>query len=134
MHLKEILLELKNNKKIIRLGFVSDEDLVAIYNLATVYCQPSFYEGFGLPVLQAMACGTPVVAARTPALMEIGESACLYADPQDTKDMAQKIKKVLDNSSLQKDLSQKGLRQVKKFSWTKTAEETYKIYEKALSL
>ena len=134
MHLKEILPDFKNNPKVIRLGFVSDEDLVAIYNLATAYCQPSFCEGFGLPVLQAMACGTPVVAAKTPALMEIGESACLYADPQDPKDMAQKIKRVLDNPSLQKDLSQKGLKQVKKFSWTKTAQETYKVYEKALSL
>jgi len=132
-HLKEVLPEFKDNKKIIRLGFVSDEDLVAIYNLATVYCQPSFYEGFGLPVLQAMACGTPVVATRTQALVEIGAEACLYADLKDHRDLAQKIKEVLESVDLQKELSQKGLKHVKEFSWAKTASETIKVYEKVLS-
>jgi glycosyltransferase involved in cell wall biosynthesis len=132
-HLKEILPDLKNNPRIIRLGFVTDADLVAIYNLATVYCEPSFYEGFGLPVLQAMACGTPVVAAQAPALAEIGENACLYADPESPEDMAQKIKKILDDQSLQKELAQKGQEQAKKFSWAKTAAETMKLYEEVLS-
>jgi len=87
---KEILqlikvLKLKDFVRI--LGFVSDKDLVAIYNLATVYCQPSFYEGFGLPVLEAMACGTPVVAANTSSLPEICGDAAIMVNPYKMEDV-----------------------------------------------
>lgn len=127
-HLRQITKEFKD-KNIIRLGFLSDENLVAVYNLATVYCQPSFYEGFGLPILQAMACGAPVVAAKTQALVEIGESGCIFADPKDPNDLAEKISNVIKDNSLRKKLIKAGLNLVKKYSWKKTASETMEIYK-----
>lgn len=118
---------------IIRLGYVSDSDLVAIYNLATVYCQPSFYEGFGLPILEAFACGCPVVASRTQALVEIGEGAALFADPLDPKVIAEKISHLCEDSELRATLIRKGWQRVKDFSWTKISKETIAFYRKILN-
>lgn len=115
---------------IIRIGFVPTEDLVAIYNLATVYCQPSFYEGFGLPVLEAMACGTPVVAANASSLPEVCGNAAVMVDPGKVDKIAEGIKKVIDDKMLRKRLTKRGLIQAKKFSWEKTAKETTKVYQK----
>lgn len=117
---------------IIRVGFVSDEDLVGIYNLATLYCQPSFYEGFGLSVLEAFASGVPVVAARTQALVEIGEPACIFADPKDPKDIAEKISTVLADEVLRNQLIETGKVVVKNYSWEKTARETLEVYKEIL--
>jgi glycosyltransferase involved in cell wall biosynthesis len=127
-HFKGMTNEFKD-KGIIRLGFLPENDLVALYNLATVYCQPSFYEGFGLPVLEAMACGLPVVAARTQALVEIGEPACLFANPKDPSDIADKINRVIKNKSLRLKLIKAGLDLVKNYSWDKTAKETFEVYK-----
>jgi glycosyltransferase involved in cell wall biosynthesis len=124
-----LLIEFKKNKTIHRLGFVDDEDLVAIYNLATVYVQPSFYEGFGLPVLEAMACETPVIVSRTNALVEVAGKAALIADPKDADDIANKILKCFDNSSTRLRLKREGKRRVNDFSWEKTAKETLKVYK-----
>jgi glycosyltransferase involved in cell wall biosynthesis len=115
---------------VLRLGFVSEEDLTAIYNLAMVYCQPSFYEGFGLPVLEAMACGTPVVAAKTASLPEICGEAALMVDPKKTDEISLGIKRIIDDKMLRERLVKRGLTQVKKFSWEKTARETIKVYER----
>jgi len=115
---------------IIRVGFVPDEDLAVIYNLATLYCQPSFYEGFGLAVLEAFSCGCAVVAAETQALVEIGEAACLFADPKSPKDMAEKILEVKNDETLRNQLVNTGFEIVKKFSWEKTARETANVYKK----
>lgn len=102
-----------------RLGFVPDEDLVAIYNLATVYVQPSLYEGFGLPVLEAVACGTPVVATKTQALVEILGDSLNYVDPHDTKMMAESILN-----------PNKKIKLPRIYTWENTANETLKLYEK----
>jgi len=118
--------------KVLRLGFVPDEDLVAIYNSATVYCQPSFYEGFGLPVLEAMVCETPVVAAKIQALVEIVDKAVLFADPKKPEDMAEKISELLENSELRAQLIRKGREKVKEFSWDKTAKETIDLYQRVI--
>ena len=120
---------LKLSKKVIRLGWVPDKDLVALYNLASVYCQPSFYEGFGLSVLEAMACGCPVVAAKTSSLPEICGQAAIMVDPYNLDDMIKGLKKALVK---QKELRDKGFQQVKKFSWGKTAQQTYEIYQKVV--
>jgi glycosyltransferase involved in cell wall biosynthesis len=127
-HLKPVL---KDLEKTIRLGYVSDEDLVGIYNLATVYCQPSIYEGFGLPVLEAQACGVPVVVSRTQALVEIAEDSAHFFDPDDADDMIKKITQVIDNEELRRKLINSGEENVSKFSWEKTARETLEVYEKA---
>ncbi len=116
--------------KVLRLGFVPDEDLVAICNLATLYCQPSFYEGFGLPVLEAFASGTPVVAAKTQALVEVAGGSALFADPKSSKDMADKITKIENDKSLRKSLISAGYERIKAFSWEKTARQTLDVYKK----
>jgi glycosyltransferase involved in cell wall biosynthesis len=121
-----------DDPQVLRLGYLPDEDLVAVYNLATLYCQPSFYEGFGLPVLEAMACQTPVVAAKTQALVEIVEGTVLFADPKDPKDMAEKILRLFEDTELRAFLIRKGRERVKEFSWAKTAKETFQIYEQIL--
>lgn len=115
---------------VIRLGFVPDDELAAIYNLAALYIQPSLYEGFGLPVLEAMACGTPVVAAKTQALVEIVEGAALFADSKNVKEFADAIRSVIDDRNAAAGLSKQGLTKAKEFSWEKTARETYNLYEK----
>jgi glycosyltransferase involved in cell wall biosynthesis len=131
-HYKQILASFEKSKSILRLGFIPDKDLVAIYNLATIYCQPSFYEGFGLPVLEAMACGTPIVASETQALVEIAEGAVLFANPHEPKDMAEKMKKIIENKGLQESLINKGKQKLFAFSWKKTAKQTFQVYRQIL--
>lgn len=114
---------------ITRLGFVPDADLVPIMNLATVYCQPSYYEGFGLGVVHAFACGVPVVIAKTQALVEVAGDAALVADPFNPKDMASKILMLADNPSLRAQFIRRGNERLKKFSWEKAAKKTLDVYE-----
>lgn len=128
-HYRELVRKFRENSNILRLGFVPDEDLVAIYNLASVYCQPSFYEGFGLPVLEAMMCKCPVVVSKTNALVEIASDAALIADPKDQKDLADKIISILRNANLRANLVRLGAKRSREFSWKKVARETLKIYK-----
>lgn len=118
------------NQSVILTGFVPNEDLVAIYNLAAVYCQPSFYEGFGLPVLEAMACGCPVVAANTSSLPEVCGKAAVMVNPYDINDIVTGLKKVLYDISIYDILRKRESAWVKKFTWEKTARETIKVYQK----
>ncbi len=117
-------------KNVIRLGFLPDEDLLAIFNLATVYCQPSFYEGFGLGSVEAMASGTAVVNAKTQALVEVAEDAAIYANPKDEREMAKQIEKITQDAYLRVSLIRAGEKRVGEFSWEKTAKETLLVYEK----
>jgi len=122
----------KGDSSIIRLGFVSAEDLIAVYNLATVFVLPSLYEGFGLPILEAMACGCPVVTSTEGSLGEVAGNAACYVDAYDVESIASGIKEVFESENLQKQLRKKGFENVKKFSWEKTAAETIKAYEGVL--
>ena len=131
--LANLLQKYGEDKDIMRVGFVPDDDLAAIYNLASLYCQPSFYEGFGLPVLEAYASECPVVASRTQALVEIGEPAAYFADPKDPKDIAEKISQVSNDRELKDQLVQRGKALVKNYSWDKTAKETLEVYKKVLT-
>jgi len=128
--IKNLIWSLSLGKYVKILGWLDNKDLVGIYNLATVYCQPSFYEGFGLPVLEAMSCGTPVVAANTSSLPEISSEAAIMVDPHNINNMAEGLNNVLNNSLTAKMLSKRGLKQVEKFNWEKVAYETYRIYQK----
>ncbi len=127
-HFERLIKEFRENSKILRLGFVTDRDLVKIYNLASVYCQPSFYEGFGLPVLEAFSCGCPVVISKTNALVEIGGGSSLISDGT-PKDLAQKILEVIQNPLLRAELIRKSFQEVKKYSWRKVAQKTIKVYK-----
>lgn len=123
---------LNHKSSIILTGFVPDKDLVLIYNLASVYCQPSFYEGFGLPVLEAMACGTPVVTSKKASLPEVAGKAAVMVDPYNVDDIANGLTVAIENEDLREDLIQRGLKQAKKFSWEKVANESYRIYQRVM--
>lgn len=106
---------------VIRLGFVSDEDLVKIYNLASVYVQPSFYEGFGLPLLEAWTCGTPVAVSKNQCHVEILGQDFNYFDPKDPQSIARAILNPNKNKKLPRE-----------YSWEKTAKETLRAYREKI--
>ena len=122
----------KEDKNIILPGFVETPDLVQIYNLATFLIMPSLYEGFGLPILEAMACGCPVVTSKEGSIPEVAGDAAFYTDAYDSEKIAKDMREIFEDKELRKELSAKGLNQSSKFSWKKTAEETIKVYEKVL--
>lgn len=129
-HFKKISSLLNEASNIVYLDFLSEIELAAVYNLSTVYCQPSLYEGFGLPILEAMACGTPVVCSNSSSLPEVAGDAALYFDPTDTEDMTKKIQIAYSYSGKKlEDTRQKVKRQAAKFSWQKTAKDIIKIYQ-----
>lgn len=130
---KEIMKLIELNKEHIHyLGFISDEELVKIYNLASLFAYPSFYEGFGLPVLEAMACGTPVVCSDHSSLPEVGGDAVLYCNPNSVEDIKEKIELVLKDNTLQKNMIQKGLQRASTFTWKKSAQEHMQLFESLL--
>jgi glycosyltransferase involved in cell wall biosynthesis len=130
---KEIMQIIEKNKEFITyLGYISDEELAAVYNKASCFVYPSFYEGFGLPPLEAMACGTPVVCSNVSSLPEVGGDAVVYCDPYSVEDIKNKIELVLLDEGLQKELSLKGLEQAQKFTWEKSAQEHIKIFNELL--
>ncbi|CAM3482682.1 MULTISPECIES: glycosyltransferase [Saccharibacillus] len=105
-------------------GYVADEELRTLYERAACFVFPSFYEGFGFPPLEAMACGCPVIASDTASLPEVCGDAVLYCDPNRPEDIAEKIAHVMQNPALQQQMKQQGLAQAAKFSWEKCAYET----------
>lgn len=109
------------------LEFVPDEELSELYKNAICFVLPSLYEGFGLPILEAMKHGCPVVTSNTSSLPEAGGDASLYFDPEDSSDIAEKIKKLLSDDKLREDMIEKGYKQAKKFSWEKAAKETLQV-------
>ncbi len=122
----------KNKDFITYLGYITDEELAGVYNKASCFVYPSFYEGFGLPPLEAMACGTPVICSNVSSLPEVGGEAVVYCDPYSIEDIKSKIELVLLDKNLQKELSVKGLEQAKKFTWEKSAQAHIKIFNELL--
>ena len=108
-------------------GYVHDENLPALYSGAQAFIYPSLYEGFGLPPLEAMACGTPVIVSNATSLPEVVGDAGLYVDPFNVESIADAIKKIASDQNLREKLSQKGLKRSKLFSWEKTAELTWQV-------
>ncbi|MFA5104866.1 MAG: glycosyltransferase family 1 protein [Candidatus Margulisiibacteriota bacterium] len=115
-----------------KIKFIFDarqEELPGIYNLADLFVYPSVYEGFGLPVLEAMACGTPVITSNVSSLPEVAGDAAILIDPHDTGVLALTIVKVLQDDQLKKCLSQKGVERAKQFGWDKCARQTLEVYK-----
>ena len=130
--LQKDTLDLNIQKRVNFAGFLTDEELVSLYKSASVFAFPSFNEGFGLPALEAMAFGLPVVSSNSSCLPEVlGESA-LYFNPKDPKDIAKKIEKVLDDNNLKNSLVRNGYNQIKKYSWRRMAEQTLSAYKEIL--
>ncbi|MCL4374442.1 glycosyltransferase family 4 protein [Patescibacteria group bacterium] len=108
-------------------GFVSDPQLAALYQNATCLVMPSFYEGFGLPVLEAMSFRCPVVSSFAASLPEVGADACLYFDPHSSSDLQEKLTMLMTDSQLRQELVRKGEQHIKQFSWNKCGEETFRV-------
>ncbi len=113
------------------LGYVENQDLPALYSAARLFIMPSLYEGFGLPVLEAMACGVPVIAARAGALPEVAGRAALLFDPDNIQELAQTISQVLEDPDLQTYLIGAGMDRSWMFSWEKTAEGVWRVLQSA---
>jgi alpha-1,3-rhamnosyl/mannosyltransferase len=109
---------------------VPEEDLPALYSGALLFAFPSEYEGFGLPVLEAMACGVPVLAARVSSLPEVAGDAALFVGAQDLDAIAQGMDELLGNEGLRKHLAERGLERARKFSWERCAEQTLQVYKR----
>lgn len=117
-----------SNEDVIFADYVSDNDLASLYRNALVYVFPSLYEGFGLPPLEAMAHNCPVVSSNQTSLPEILGDSVLYFDPYNDLDVYEKIKKIIKNKYLRKELAEKGKTQINKYNWFSSAYSTYKLY------
>ncbi len=114
-------------------GYVPDHDLPIIYNLARVFVYPSIYEGFGLPPLEAMACGTPVITTAVSSMPEHVADAGILIPPQDENALTNALQKLINDSTLQEELSSKGPERASQFTWKRTAQETIKVYQSVLT-
>lgn len=123
----------EHKKDIITPGFISDQELPLFYNAAEIFIIPSYYEGFGIIGLEAMACETPVISSKITSLPEILGEAAIYFDPHNPAEIAQKAKEVITNQELKNQLINKGLEQTKKYSWQKCAQETFTLYQKIIN-
>lgn len=116
-------LESMPQQRIKRLGFIADDELPALYRNCALFCYPSLYEGFGLPVLEAMQCGAPVLTSDLSSLPEVGGDACVYVDPTDIDAIRIGIHDVLKDAGARERMSRRGVERADAFSWQKTAEE-----------
>ncbi|MFA4871945.1 MAG: glycosyltransferase family 1 protein [Patescibacteria group bacterium] len=122
--IKQLISDSGLGEKIIRPGYVPEEDVPTIINLAEVFLFPTLYEGFGLPIVQALACGTPVIASDLEPHREVAGEAAVFVDPRQPAEIADKIGFILSNEEYRKLLKEKGLKRAEIFSWTETARET----------
>lgn len=115
--------------RVIHREYVSEEDMLLLYNACDMFVYPSIYEGFGLPVIEAMACGAPVACSNVTSLPEVGGDAVEYFDPMDVGEIADAIARVLGNDTLKARLSSAGLERAATFTWQRAAEETLAVFE-----
>ena len=113
--------------------YVTQDELVCLYNCATLFIYPSLYEGFGIPPLESMVCGTPVITSNTTSIPEIVGDAALQIDPNSQEELETAVYKLLIDSSLRNNLIQSGLARAKQFSWQRMAEETLDIYKSIIA-
>lgn len=118
------------SKKVKFIGWVSDSDLPSLYSGALAFVYPSLYEGFGLPILEAMSCGCPVLASNSASIPEITGNAAILSDPNDDSQLASNMEKILKNDKLKDSLIRLGFKQIKKFNWEISAEQTLKIFSR----
>jgi len=122
---------LKHRSRVIFTGYVADEDLAALYSGAVALVYPSLYEGFGLPALEAMACGTAVITSNTTALPEVVGNAGLVVDPTDADELCEAMLTVVEDDEVRQELGRRGLKRAAEFSWERCAEETARVYHAA---
>lgn len=125
--------ELGARSRTIFTGIVTDDELVKLYQQATLFVFPSRYEGFGLPVLEAMACGCPVISSNASSLPEVAGHAALLVDPTDVEGFARDMERVLTDAALRQLMHERGLAQAAQFPWERTARETIAVYQNVLT-
>ncbi len=130
--MKETLQRAEKNTKIIFKQGLDDKALIEEYNISTILLFPSFYEGFGLPPLEAMACGTAVITSNTSSMPEVCANAAIYCDPFDIEDIKDKIQMLLSDATLQKEMIKRGLEHVKSFTWEKSLEKHLEVFQKVM--
>jgi glycosyltransferase involved in cell wall biosynthesis len=111
-------------ERIVLTGRISDSDLALLYRQAALFVMPSLYEGFGLPLLEAMACGVPTISSNRSSLPEVGGEATIYFNPESAEEIVHAIEQVLTDSALRQTLIERGLRRAKQFSWDDCARRT----------
>ncbi len=130
--LLEVIDELKlKDDVIIKSNWIPDEDIPVLYNMAKVCAYPSLYEGFGLPILESMACGRPVITSELTGMPEVAGDAVYYIDPESVENIAKGLEEVLTDPGLYSRLSEKGLERAKRFTWYETARNTLEAYKNA---
>jgi glycosyltransferase involved in cell wall biosynthesis len=127
---RQVVAELKLENKVRFLGRVSDLELITLYSLADVFAFPSFSEGFGIPLLEAMACGAPVITSNTSSLPEVVGDAALLVDPQDVKALGHAITRLLEDEQLREELRQKGYQRAGQYTWSAPASKMLSVYQK----
>jgi glycosyltransferase involved in cell wall biosynthesis len=130
--LREFVKAQKFEDKVVFTGFVPEEDLIGLYNGAEVFVFPSLYEGFGLPPLEAMACGVPVITSHAASLPEVVGDAGIQVDPHSPEELSQKIIDVLMDDNLRENLRKNGIKRANLFSWEETARKTLQVYQEVL--
>lgn len=125
-----VISQLGLDQDVIELGFVDDEDLPHIYNLADCFVLPSFYEGFGIPILEAQACGCPIVISNPAPMKEVAGGAALIFNADNDRELAEVIEMAITDEEVKNSLVKRGLENVKKYSWKATAEKTIQVFEK----
>ena len=123
----------KDNDRIVSTGFISEDDLTALYSGCRVFVYPSLYEGFGLPILEAMACGTPVITSNNSSMTEIAKDAAILVDPRSESQIKRAIEMVLNlNLDSYQKMVNASLNRARQYTWIKTAKETLKVYEEVV--
>lgn len=128
----ELVRHLGLEKYVIFTGYIDDAEAPYLYSAADIYAFPSIYEGFGLPPLEAMSCGTPVIASNTSSIPEVVGDAGILISPTDVESWIKALLRLLRNDNERKEMSAKSLTRAKQFSWTKTANKTIEVYEEVL--
>ena len=121
--------DLQLQERVVFTGYLSDQELALLYHGTLALIYPSLYEGFGLPILEAMSCGTPVICSNTSSMPEVAGDAAIMVDPLSISDISEAIARVAQSRSVRDDLRRKGMKRAAKFSWQKTARLTTKVYE-----
>ena len=130
---EEILRMIQHREAVHFIGFVPDADMPALYSAAALFSFPTLYEGFGIPVLEAQLCGTPVLSSNSSSLPEVGGAGCIYVDPTEEEDICNGMLRVLQDPALSAELIQKGLENARRFSWEDSAQRLHQIIEEVVT-